>query len=172
MVLGLDPGDVRLQEDHEAWARAFELEKATIIEAVGPYVLEVQHVGSTSIPGVPAKPILDLLVGVADFDEARTCVAPLESIGYQFRGEYGIPRRHYFVKGEPRTHHLHMLERDSAHWRLTVGFRDLLQRDPTSARAYAVAKRALAAAFAHDRAAYQREKDKVVESLLRAAALE
>ena len=169
-TLGLAAGEVRLQDAHEIWARAFELEKATIIDAIGPHIVDVQHVGSTAIPGVPAKPILDILVGVADFEEARVCVAPLERMGYLFRNEHGIPRRHYFVKGEPRTHHLHMVERDSDHWRSTVGFRDLLKRNPESARAYADAKKTLAATYSRDRPAYQREKDKVVESLLRAAA--
>jgi GrpB-like predicted nucleotidyltransferase (UPF0157 family) len=170
LTLGLAAGEVRLREAHEAWARAFELERATILEAIGQHVLDVQHVGSTAIPGVPAKPILDILVGVADFEEAKVCVAPLERAGYLFRNEHGIPRRHYFVKGEPRTHHLHMIERDSEHWRSTVGFRDLLKQNPESARAYADAKKTLAAIYARDRAAYQRDKDEVVERLLRAAA--
>jgi GrpB-like predicted nucleotidyltransferase (UPF0157 family) len=74
---------------------------------VSGHTLEVQHVGSTAIPGVSAKPVLDVLVGVAGFDEAVCALRPL---GYCYRGEHGIPRRHYFVKGDPRTHHLHMVE--------------------------------------------------------------
>lgn len=170
-ALGLAAGEVQLCTEHESWARAFAIEKAAIVGAIEPHILDVQHVGSTSIPGVPAKPILDVLVGVADFEEARVCVAPLERLGYVFKGEFGIPRRHYFVKGEPRTHHLHMQEISSPHWELTIGFRDLLRRDPTAARIYADAKRSLAAAHSRDRKAYQREKDQVVEDLLRAAGI-
>jgi GrpB-like predicted nucleotidyltransferase (UPF0157 family) len=170
MVLGLPTGEVRLLDAHEAWADEFELEKVRILNAVGNHILEIQHVGSTAIPGVPAKPVLDILVGVEDFDEAGVCIAPLENIGYCYRREYGIPRRHYFVKGDPRTHHLHMVERDSNHWTLTIAFRDFLHRDPESARAYAEVKRSLAATHSRDREAYQREKDKVVERLLALAA--
>jgi GrpB-like predicted nucleotidyltransferase (UPF0157 family) len=170
MVLGLPTGEVRLLDAHKAWADAFQLEKVLIINAVGDHILEIQHVGSTAMPGVPAKPVLDILVGVEDFDEASVCVAALENIGYCYRHEYGIPRRHYFVKGDPRTHHLHMVERDSNHWTLTMAFRDFLNRDSESASAYAEAKRSLAATYSRDRRAYQREKDKVVERLLALAA--
>lgn len=165
-VLGLPAGEVLLRDAHKAWADEFELEKVRIIDAVGDRVLEIQHVGSTAIPGVPAKPVLDILVGVEDFDHASVCVGLLENIGYCYRHEYGIPRRHYFVRGDPRTHHLHMVERGSDHWAITIAFRDLLNRDAESARAYADAKRSLAATYAHDRVAYQRAKDKVVERLL------
>jgi GrpB-like predicted nucleotidyltransferase (UPF0157 family) len=170
MLLGLPTGEVLLHAAHEAWAEEFLLEKARIIEAVGDHIREIQHVGSTAVPGVPAKPVLDILVGVEDFDEASVCVAPLENIGYCYRGEYGIPRRHYFVKGDPRTHHLHMVERDSNHWSVTVTFRDFLNRDSNAANAYAEAKQSLAAKYSRDRAMYQREKDKVVERLLALAA--
>ncbi len=166
MVLGLPAGEVRLLDAHKTWADEFEREKVLIINAVGDRILDVQHVGSTAIPGVPAKPVLDILVGVEDFDEASVCIEPLEHIGYRYRREYGIPRRHYFVKGDPRTHHLHVVERDSAHWAVTIAFRDLLNRDAESAHSYAEAKRSLAATYSRDRATYQREKDKIVERLL------
>jgi GrpB-like predicted nucleotidyltransferase (UPF0157 family) len=110
--------------------------------------------------------VLDILVGVDDFEEAAVCVAPLETIGYRYRHEYGIARRHYFVKGDPRTHHLHMLERNTGHWAVMVDFRDFLKRNQDAARAYAEAKRTLAAKYLRDRAAYQREKDRIVEGLL------
>src|SRR6185436_3774828 len=170
MILGLPTGEVRLLDAHTLWAEEFALEKARIIDAVSDHILEIQHVGSTAIPGVPAKPVLDILVGVEDFNQASVCVAPLERIGYRYRHEHGIPRRHYFVKGDPRTHHLHMVERDSRHWTMTVTFREFLNQDSESARAYAEAKRSLAAKYSRDREAYQREKDKVVERLLALAA--
>jgi len=170
MALGLPSDEVRLVDAHEAWAEEFELEKARIIHAVGGHILEIQHVGSTAIPGVPAKPVLDILVGVEDFDEASVCIAPLENMGYCYRHEYGIPRRHYFVKGDPRTHHLHVVEKDSTHWTMTIAFRDFLNRSAESARTYGQAKQSLAAKYARDRGAYQREKNKIVEGLLTLAA--
>jgi GrpB-like predicted nucleotidyltransferase (UPF0157 family) len=170
MTLGLPAGQVVLFDAHEAWANEFELEKARIADAIGVHVLDVQHFGSTAIPGVPAKPILDILVGVEDFDDAATCVAPLEKIGYRYRHEHGIPRRHYFVRGDSRTHHLHMVEMGSGYWRSAVEFRDTLKSHPRSARIYAESKRALAAMYSRNKSAYQREKDRVVQSLLQTAA--
>jgi len=167
MSLGLEAGTVLLHEAHESWALEFHREKARILDAIGAHILDIQHVGSTAIPGVPAKPILDILVGVERFEGATVCVSSLEEIGYTYRHEHGIPRRHYFVKGNPRTHHLHMVERDSEHWMITVRFRDCLRNQPELAREYAEAKVRLAARYFRDRAGYQKEKDQVVESLLR-----
>jgi len=166
MVLGMTGDEICLLTAHEVWAEQYALEKARIIEAIGAYVLDIQHVGSTSISSVPAKPIIDILIGVEDFEGASVCIVPMEGIGYVYRGEYGIPHRHYFVKGDPRTHHVHMVEKDSENWRITVLFRDLLRSHPDVAREYAEAKVRLAEQYREDRASYQRAKDKVVEGIL------
>jgi GrpB-like predicted nucleotidyltransferase (UPF0157 family) len=166
MVLGLASGTVSLSRAHDAWAAAYERERVRIVAAIGEHLLDVQHVGSTSIPGVPAKPILDILVGVRDFDEANACVGPMVALGYLYRGENGIARRHYFVKGDPRTHHVHMVEVQSEGWRATLRFRDLLRRNPPLAREYALAKERLALLHSRDRQAYQRGKDEIVERIL------
>jgi len=166
MVLGLTSGKVSLARAHDAWAAAYEQERARIVAALGHQLLDIQHVGSTSIPNVPAKPILDILIGVQDFDEATNCVGPMIAIGYTYRGENGIPRRHYFVKGDPRTHHVHMLEIQSADWREILRFRDLLRMNPALASEYAREKERLAQLHANNREAYQRGKDLVVESIL------
>ena len=166
MVLGLACGHVFLARAHAAWAAAYERERAEIAAALGEHIIGIEHVGSTSIPDVPAKPILDILVGIQDFDEARACVAPMTGLGYTYRGENGIPRRHYFVKGDPRTHHVHMVEVQSDTWKGTLRFRDLLRTHPHLASEYACEKERLARTYADDREGYQREKDKVVESIL------
>lgn len=166
MVLGLARGQVSLARAHKAWAAAYERERAKIAAALGEHIIRIEHVGSTSIPGVPAKPILDILVGIQDFDESRVCVGPMIGIGYRYRGENGIPRRHYFVKGDPSTHHIHMVEVQSDNWKVTLRFRDLLRMHPHLASEYAREKEHLARAYAGDREGYQREKDKVVEGIL------
>ncbi len=132
-------------------------------------VLDVQHIGSTSIPGMPAKPILDIGVAVANFEEAVRCIPLMEQLGYSYKGENGIPRRHYFVKGEPRTHHLHMLEAASEEWKNHLLFRDYLRGNAEAARAYANLKRQLAASFAADREAYQTGKERFINAVLRQA---
>lgn len=99
-----------LGREHAAWAEEFAREREDILRVLARHATVVEHVGSTAVPGMPAKPILDILVGVPNFEKARVCVGPMESLGYEYRGENGIPGRHYFVKGKPRTHHVHMHE--------------------------------------------------------------
>ena len=170
MTLGLAAGQVCLFDAHDVWANLYQLEKARILNVIGTHILDIQHVGSTSISGVPAKPILDILIGVESFEEAAVCIGTMECIGYRYRGENGIPRRHYFVKGDPRTHHVHMVERDGKDWRITVLFRDFLRSHPDVAHEYAAAKKHLAMEHAHNRDAYQQGKDKVVEHILERAS--
>ena len=109
---------------------------------------------------------MDILIGVRGFDVATVCVGPMIAIGYTYRGENGIPRRHYLVKGDPRTHHVHMLEIHSDDWREILRFRDLLRMNPVLAGEYAREKERLVLLHSGNREVYQREKDKIVESLL------
>lgn len=170
--IGLHQGRVSLLPYHPAWQDLFEQERDILRASLGDLVLEVQHVGSTSIPGMVAKPILDIAIAVRDFDEAKACVAPIEQLGYLYRGELGIPRRHYFVKGEPRTHHIHMLEITSQEWKNHLLFRDILTRDPQKARAYANLKIELAQRFPNDRGAYTDAKAPLIQQILRLCAAE
>jgi len=165
-VLGLEPGRVRLVPYRGEWAQLFCKERARLLAAIGEYVLDIQHVGSTAIPGLPAKPILDIGVAVAEFEAARVCIAPLEALGYTYRGEHGIPRRHYFVREPPRTHHLHMHEIASPEWGRLVLFRDYLLAHPDVAEAYGALKRELARRHSHDRGAYTEAKTAFVENVL------
>ena len=93
----------------------FERERARVQEALGPIVVTVEHVGSTAVPGLAAKPIIDLLVGVRSLPEARTCcVEPLEALRYRYMAEYEawLPNEMLFRKGPPGpwTHHVHLME--------------------------------------------------------------
>ncbi len=165
-MLGLLSGQLRLAPYEPNWPLLFLAEKERLFASLGTYVLDVQHIGSTSIPGMPAKPIFDIGVAVVNFEEAARCVPLLEQLGYKYKSENGIPRRHYFVKGEPRTHHLHMLEIDSEEWKSHLRFRDYLRTNPASAQAYASLKQTLATQFAADREAYQCGKDDFIKAVL------
>jgi len=167
LLLGLKSDQLVLTQAHQAWADEFSRERQNILQGLYPSCIVVEHVGSTALCGVPAKPILDIVIGVTSFEEGNELVAPMESLGYTYCGEYGIPRRHYFVKGEPRTHHVHMLELGGEGWRSTLGFRDALLAQPELAREYAEEKLRLAAEYRDHRTAYQEEKDKIVGRLLK-----
>lgn len=171
-MLGLPGGSLELVPYHDEWPCLFEREKRRLQEVVGQHVLEVQHIGSTAIPGMIAKPILDIGVAVADFEEARVCAEPIEALGYTYRGEHGIPQRHYFVKGDPRTHHIHMVEIHHPGWESSRLFRDYLIEHPEAAEEYASLKRRLAEVHANDRHAYGEGKGPFIERIVQMARTE
>lgn len=174
-AIGLEQGAVRLMSHQPVWAKLFEEEKARIEAGIGPYVLDIQHVGSTSIPGIPAKPIIDIGVAVRNFEEAAVCIDPLIALGYTYRGENGIPRRHYFRKGdeeETRTHHLHINEIDGPDWKNQILFRDYLRTHPETAERYAEIKRDLALQYPDDRLGYLYGKAPFIEKVLELARQE
>ncbi len=170
-LLGLKRGELRVSPYREEWKNLFEIEKRDIEEAIGDYIEDIQHVGSTSIPGMSAKPILDIAIAVKDFEEARICIKPLCDMGYTFKGENGIPRRHYFLKGEPCTHHIHMLEKTSEEWERLILFRDYLRSHQNTAEEYKKLKRDLSERLQGDRKAYQAAKSDFVETVIRKSRL-
>jgi GrpB-like predicted nucleotidyltransferase (UPF0157 family) len=170
--IGLELGVVRLVPHQLNWADLYEAEKKRILTAVNPYILDIQHVGSTAIPGIPAKPIIDIGVAVRNFEEAYVCVEPIVELGYVYRGENGIPRRHYFRRADEngrRTHHLHLNEIDGLDWKNQIDFRDYLRQHPETAEEYGRLKMALVQRFAGDRLAYLDEKAPFIENVLRLA---
>ncbi len=165
-MLGLEKNVVRLTPYTPEWKRYFEQEKAALQEELGSAILDIQHVGSTSIPGMPAKPIVDIAIAVADFEEAKACIPLIEALGYEYKGEFGIPHRHYFVKGEPRLFHIHMSEINSTEWQNHILFRDYLCQHPEIAKEYAELKQQLALKFPRDREAYLEGKAAFIEGVL------
>ena len=166
-MLGLEKGFVKLLLHDEQWHELFAEEKARLQEAIGDFVLAIEHIGSTSVCGIAAKPILDIAVAISEKANGERCVAPLENLGYIYRGENGIAGRFYFVKGFPaRTHHLHMLLADSLELRNHLLFRDYLRANPQVAAEYDKLKKELASKFGNDRDAYLDGKAAFVESIL------
>lgn len=168
-VLGLPHGQIYLVPYTPEWKRLFEEEKARLLTAVGDHVLDIQHVGSTSIPGMAAKPIIDIAMAVDDFERASVCVEPIEGLGYSYRGENGIPRRHFFTRGDPRTYNIHMVEIHSAEWQRMLSFRDYLSEHPDLAAEYLALKQSLAQRFSGDIEAYTNGKTELIERVLRLA---
>lgn len=135
-----------------------------------PPGLVVEHVGSTAVPGVAAKPIIDVDVVVASVDDVAPAVAALVAAGWQHEGDLGIPGREAF---EPRAdlppHHLYVVVRDSAAHLDHVDLRDYLRTHPSDARRYGALKRELAPLLSEDREAYLAGKSDLVAELLAAA---
>ena len=167
MGIGLERGIVRLSAYDPEWPRLFEEERQRLQEALGDQVLDIQHVGSTSIPGCTAKPILDIAMAVESFEAAFACVPLIERLGYEFMGELGIPRRHYFVKRDPRsTHHIHMLERTSQEYEAQLLFRDYLRSHPEAVEQYVALKEGLRQRYPNDREAYTDGKTEFIKNIL------
>jgi GrpB-like predicted nucleotidyltransferase (UPF0157 family) len=169
--IGLRQGYVRLVPYDPGWLELFEEEKARICASLDEPSLDVQHVGSTAVPGIDAKPIIDMAIGVDDPKGAEAVIrAALESIGWELRHEAVLTgNRLFFVKGQPRTHHLHVVERDSDVWTDMLLFRDFLLDHPEVAAQYLSFKRQLAERFAAKRESYTRGKGPFIESALEVA---
>jgi GrpB-like predicted nucleotidyltransferase (UPF0157 family) len=168
-MIGLERDIVKLIPYNSNWERLFEDEKSRLQEVIGAYVLDIQHVGSTSIPGMIAKPIIDIAIAVQSFEDATVCIKPIEQLGYEYRGEFGIPRRHYFTKGDPRTHHIHMNEISSRDWLDQITFRNYLIQHPGVAKEYAELKVKLAQSYPTNRQLYTESKAPFINHVLQLA---
>jgi len=160
---------VPYQED---WPRMFEAEREALTTLLGPAAQAVHHIGSTSVPGLSAKPIIDILVESPDLAGIEAATPLLEDRGYDARGEHGIPGRRYFSRrdGPGPDVHLHAFECGSEHVEGHLRFRDYLRAHPDEADRYAALKAELAAAHAHDRGAYQLGKSAFIREIDRRAA--
>ena len=170
-VLGLEKGRVVVVPYDAQWPLLFNEEARRISEVVGRHVLDIQHIGSTSIPGLSAKPILDIAVAVDSFEKAVVCVTPIVALGYRYLGENGIPRRRYFEKGTPITHHLHMFEISGFDWQRHLQFRDLLRADAHLARKYTTLKDTLCEKYPNNISAYQKGKTAFIRQVQKMAQI-
>ncbi len=153
-----------------AWPRLFEGLRDRVVAALGDLVVAVEHVGSTAVPGLPAKPIVDLDVVILTAAELPAAIERLATLGYVHRGDLGIPGREAFSRPlDTPPHHLYVCAWDSAELRRHLLFRDYLRTDPEDARAYGALKRQLAARFRDDREAYTEAKSAFVAEILRRA---
>ena len=165
------PGRVIIVDYHPQWPELFEELRAPVVAALGELVVIVEHVGSTAVPGLAAKPIIDMDVVVPSIADIPEAIRRLAILGYVHRGDLGITGREAFTSpaGKPR-HHLYVCTLESEELRRHRSFRDYLLTHPDDARAYGALKRAAARRFAEDRAAYNEAKTRFVEAVLQRAA--
>ncbi len=168
---------IEIVEYDPEWPRAFEREKEHLLECLPDgIVVRIEHFGSTAVPGLAAKPVVDILVEVTDLATVREQVVPiLEYQRYEYFwrptiGDAGPPFYAWFIRRDPftgvRTHHIHMVEGGFAeHWE-RLRFRDYLREHPDAAREYAELKRRLASDFPSDRARYTAAKADFIDSVM------
>ncbi|MEV0261236.1 GrpB family protein [Streptomyces sp. NPDC050617] len=158
---------VQIVEYDPCWPVVFGRLAAVIREGLGPLLLRIEHVGSTAVPGLPAKPIVDMDAVIPAGADPADAIAALRSLGYTHEGDLGIPGREAFAapEGTPE-HHLYVCAADSPELARHVAFRDFLRAHPGSARRYGELKRELASRHRGDRSAYTDGKSAFVSSTL------
>jgi len=163
---------ITIQEYDPHWSEAYEQEEAHLLDVVGPHIDRIEHTGSTSVRGLAAKPVIDILIGVNSLEIAdRHCVQPIESLGYSYvqRFESTLPNRRYFRKDNDgnRTHQIHLVLTGSDFWHEQRDFRDWLRSHPDDASKYATLKRDLAEQEWENVSAYAEAKGYFIQNILR-----
>jgi len=140
------------------WVRKYEEARTELLNALGEEVRSIEHIGSTAVPGLPAKPIIDILLSLDVCPPHFHIIAALQRLGYEYLGEHGITGRYFFRKGIPRSHHLHAVQPGSDLWTKHIRFRDLLRAGPALCAEYSSLKVGLARRFGEDRQSYTNAK--------------
>jgi GrpB-like predicted nucleotidyltransferase (UPF0157 family) len=151
----LDPAITTVDYDPQ-WAGNFEVEKARLTEALGDVAARIEHIGSTAVSGLAAKPIIDIDIYVRAIEPITLYREPLEALGYVFEFDPEAPRLHFFgyPAQRPRLFHVHVAELGGQHMESDLAVRDFLRTHPDVAAEYARLKRALTAQHPEDRDAY------------------
>lgn len=149
------------------WDTMFKVESKKIKKILGKNCVGVYHIGSTSVKGLPAKPIIDIMPVVKDISLVDAHNGEFEALGYECRGEFGIPGRRFFAKGgDNRTHHIHIFEQSNqTDIQRHIAVRDYLNAHSDTAAEYAALKKKLAAEFPFDNDGYCDGKDEYMKSL-------
>ena len=154
--------DMALHPYSATWPGVFEVERERLLALLPGRLIDIQHIGSTAVPGLAAKPIVDLLAGVESLDVARALADPLCRSGYTTSAKFNasLPDRQWFMRwaNGHRTHHLHVVVHGGKAWRQRLRFRDLLRGDVLLAARYTGLKAQLSATHPHDREAYTEAK--------------
>lgn len=156
-----------------SWPTEFQREQALLGRLLAPWLAgPIEHVGSTAIPGMAAKPVIDIMAAVPSLDASRPAIQALKAANYQY-WPYKADLMHWFCKPSDahRTHHLHLVPHASQLWKARLGFRDALRNDQALATAYGQLKLELAKQYRHDREAYTESKSRFVEQVLASIGL-
>ena len=165
-LFGLSNNTVSLMPPTPLWRLEFIKAREELTRSLPK--AEIEHIGSTSIPDLPAKPIIDMAISVIDPERH---VDAVERCGYRYRGEQGIQGRFYFVRGpsDNRTHHIHMFEKDSRLYKEHLLFRDILRKGPSLAREYGKLKLRLWRKLFSERKTYTESKSEFIEKTIKDA---
>src|SRR5690625_1693119 len=146
--------------------KEFRSEKENIQSKLEPYIVNIHHIGSTAVKDLSSKPIIDIAIELKKFSDGEKCIPALEAIGYSSHGTSILPDRHYFTKGEPRTHQLHMYQTGNQYLIHQMNFRDYLRKNSVAKNKYEKLKINLSKKNSHDKYKYAEEKTAFVRKIL------
>ncbi|MCK5116124.1 MAG: GrpB family protein [Candidatus Aegiribacteria sp.] len=170
MKIGLRRQTVRVVDHDPGWADLFTAECKILLSALDGLIVDVQHVGSTAVPDLPAKPVLDIAIAVQTLNLLRALKEQLTGVGYIYRGDGGNDGGHLFIREsspDVRAVHLHVVERSDSQWKNYLLFRDTLRNDAAVRRKYADFKKDLAWKFPDDRESYTSGKNEFIQGVLK-----
>lgn len=162
---------VIIENYNAAWSKEYEQEKKKLLKVLDGMITDIEHIGSTSVKGLGAKPILDIMVGVDDLEEVNQLIIPLEKMGYEYVIRKEFPNRRFFRKGAWRagTHHLHFYKYKSEEWNNQILFRDYLKEHSFVREQYHQLKKKLAEEYKFDRPAYTKAKETFIQDIIKKA---
>jgi len=159
---------VQIASPDPEWPKKFQVAKAELERFLGERALGIEHIGSTAVRGLSAKPVIDVLVGLRTMDDVLAAASDLAKHGWEFPAKINdalTDRR--FAKKEPRTHHLHLVVYQGEEWQKLIVFRDALRADPELAARYEALKRELAVKYKDQREQYTAEKTSFIRAVLK-----
>ncbi|MEO3944931.1 GrpB family protein [Gorillibacterium sp. CAU 1737] len=173
-MLGIPKGTVNLVPYSAEWSSLFQLEKERIIANTSVPFVDIQHVGSTSIIGIPTKPVIDLVAAVGDFVEGYDFIRDAEAIGYYFKGSLGKSNRFFFWReiDNKNTHNLHIVKYGDENWLNLTLFRDYCNQNLECREQYSKMKVELAQEHANNRNLYTEKKSQFIREVIRLAKQE
>ncbi|XQY90038.1 GrpB family protein [Metabacillus sp. HB246100] len=160
--------NVTIQNYNPNWIIQFNEEKKQLSTLLSEFILAIEHIGSTAVEGLSAKPIIDIMIGVSDLECVTEFIKPLKQVGYEFVNHENFPERRFFRKGEWRagTHHLHVYQYGGKHWRDQILFRDELRKNHTLRKEYQHLKLELAKKHSQNVVAYTKNKAPFIQGFL------
>jgi len=170
-MIGTRYGKVKIVDYQSSWAEEFQREKELLMETLSTDVILIEHIGSTSIKNMAAKPTLDIMVGLNRLKSSTHYQPLLETIGYQFRQKHPVPGRFHFAKISQgfRTHNVSLTQYKSEFWDNHLLFRNYLSLNPEVAKEYEILKHKLAKSFSDDTIRYTNGKNEFIERILQEA---
>ena len=151
----------------EHWRAKYEAEHMQLRQLFKDIAPDIEHIGSTSVRGLDAKPIIDIAVRLGTVAQVPDFVEVLARLGYGYEGEFGLPGRHFFIKGKPRAFHLHLVDDTTNHWRSWISFREALRGDPELCQTYQRLKHDLAHTYRFQPAQYSEAKSEFINAVVR-----